>query len=300
MAKHKRKPSSAQRDKLNIAVASYLKKVGIISKQAKLHGGHYISPTVLKKAKEYQAAARLNYTTVKVDKATARAAKERGYQVVQGNRIIGPKTPTFRNRLKAGKLTGVKPVRGGYMEEIQLPHTIYDIRSLIEQLKEGGIDTLKMADEQFAFKYHGGTSYRAFLNSQDLLNALMRYQDVARAMESKKPEDLQEQFEAITLFRLHRDDITRAIPGPKERAKAAIERRAERIRNGEYVTRRRKKTRAEYLETLDPRRAAKIREKAAEYDRARREKIKNNPAIYERMKERAKARAKASRERNKK
>lgn len=239
-------------------MAVKLKKEGILSKQAKMHGGKYISKEVLAKVKKYQAAARLNYTTVKVDKKTAKAAKERGYQVVQGNRIIGPKTPKFRNRLKSGVITGVKPVKGGYMEEVTLPHTIYDMQSLIAS---DGIDTLKLDNEYFAFKYKGAESYRAFQNTQLMIDYILGYKSVAAALNTQKPEDLQEEFSNFTVFRLHPDDVGRVIPNMKQRRKNASERRAKAIREGKYVVRKNKsnKSWSEKLESVPQWKAEKMK-----------------------------------------
>ena len=60
---------------------------------------------LLRKVKEYENIARLGYKAIPVSKSTAQAAKERGSTVVQGNRIIGPATNTFRSRLKKGLIT---------------------------------------------------------------------------------------------------------------------------------------------------------------------------------------------------
>ena len=257
MAQSKRKIYKTQRDKKAIAIAKKLKAEGVISKQAKLHGGRYISKEVLQKVKEYQAIARLNYTTIAVDKKTAKAAKERGYTVVQGNRIVGPKTPSFRNRLKSGQLTGVKPVKGGYMEEVTLPHTIYDMQTLIEA---GDIDTLKLDNEYFAFKYKGAESYRVFQNTQLMLDYILGYKSVAAAIKTQKPEDLQEEFSNFTIMRLHADDIRNVIPTAQERRRRAAAARAEKIRNGEYITRKSKKTWKERLDNMPEYRAEKLRE----------------------------------------
>lgn len=239
MSKTKRKPSAAQRDKFNIAIAKELKKSGILSKQTKLHGGQFISRDVLKKVKAYTDLARLNYGTVKVNKEVAKAAKERGYTVVQGNRIVGPKTTQFRNRLKTGVVTGVKPVKGGYMEEVILPHTVYDIPSLMGQLEEG-IDTLKLPNEQFAFKYRGNESYRSFMNSKQLYEYLQHYKGFNSQTVSQKPEDMQEDFDAITIFRLHPNAVNENLPTIRERKERAAQRRAEKIKQGLWVTRKKK------------------------------------------------------------
>lgn len=221
MGKYSRKPSAAQRDKIAIAVAKKLKERGILSKQVKLHGGKYISKEVLRKVRDMQHLAALNYAAIPVSKKLANEAKQKGYMVVQGNRIIGPKTKTFKKRLEENILGGIKPVKGGYMEEVTLPHSIYDLRSLVANGSD--LNDLKLSNEYFAFKFHGNESYRAFPNSKQLLDYLMHYRGISRSL-SDKPEDQQEQFEALTIFRLHPNDVPYVIPGPtkrRERAKQA-------------------------------------------------------------------------------
>jgi hypothetical protein len=293
MAKNKRKVYATQRDKLAIDTAIYLKKIGVISKNAKMHGGKYISREVLAKVQKHQSIARLNYTTVKVDKATARAAKERGYEVFQGTRIVGPKSATFRNRLKSGQVTGLKPVKGGYMEEVILPHSVYDIQSLINM---GSIDTLKLEDEFFAFKYKGWESYSMFSSTDKLIETLMGYKSIAATLMSDKPEDLQGELANIVIYRLHRED-EHLIPSFKERQKKRAAIRAQEIRDGLRVPRKNKKTRAQRLAELSDRERNWRLEMYAEKDRAKRANMtKAERAVY---RAKAAARAKASRERNK-
>lgn len=296
MAKSKRKTSAAQRDKTNILIAKILKEKGVISKQANLHSGRFISKDVLKKVKQYQDIARLDYVPVKVSKETAKAARERGYMVVQGNKVIGPKSTQFRNRLKRDELTGIKPVKGGYMEEVTLPHTIFDMRSLIEQLQEG-IDTLKLPGEQFAFKYRGNESYRAFMNSQQLLEYLMHYKGIEASLESNKTEDLQEEFDSITLFRLHPNDISRSLPGMKERQKRSREKRQLRIQSGELVVKR--KTRAERFAKMPPKQVERILRQDREKQARKMEKLRNDPLALQKFREKEKERLKKYRERTK-
>jgi hypothetical protein len=298
VAKNRRKISAAQRDKSNIETAKILKKAGIISKQAKLHSGSYISPGVLRKVREHQAAANLGYKAVKVSKATAQAAKERGYQVIAGNKIIGPSSQQFRNRLKKGELTGVRPVKGGFMEEVTLPYNVYDMRSLMEQLGEG-IDTLKMPDEQFAFKYHGNESYRAFMNSKQLLDYLQHYKSFV-GVESVKPEDLQEEFEAFTIFRLHPNAVDLNIRGPRRRREDRKRERKEAIERGEYVgVPRKRKSRADKAAAMHPNAAKRYLAKMAKKDQARREKIAADPKAAAEYKRKARARAQKSRDNKK-
>ena len=286
MANHKRKIYSTQRNKLAIQVAKYLKEKGIISKQAKLHGGKYISREVLAKVHKYQDAAALGYTTVKVSKATAKAAKDRGFQVVRGNRIIGPATPTFRNRLKAGQMTGIRPVKGGYLEEVELPHTIYDFATLIEH---GDIDSLKLPNEYFAFTYNGGESKATFGSTKQLIDYIMGYKSVQRDLEqSQRPEDRQEAFEKFVIMRLHPNDVRLLIPNAETRYRRAMAKRAQMIRDGQ-ITKRRGRSWADKLENMSPRQAARVREKkrlAAEKYREKMSKV-DLKAYKEKGRERA-------------
>lgn len=292
MAKSKRKISAAQQDKTNIAIAKKLKKAGIISKQAKLNQGRFISAGVLRKVRVFQDSADLNYRAAKVPKALAQAAKERGFQVVQGNRIIGPNTPQFRARLNKGELTGVRPVKGGMMEEVILPYNVYDMRTLIDQLQDG-IDSLKMPDEQFAFKYFGNESYRAFLNTKQMLDYLQHYKAINGVIQNEiRPEEVQEQFEAFTIFRLHPNDIRRFIRGP-ERRKKDKKANASGRSTGQVV---RRTTRQRRLEELSNRNLAAMRKKEAKKTKAYRQALQSDPIKLAEYRAKAAARAKASRD----
>lgn len=282
MAKSKRKPSAAQRDKSNIAVAKYLKDVGIISKQAKLHGGHYISKEVLRKARDYADAAALKYGTVKVSKQVAQRAKERGFQVVQGNRVIGPRTPTFRNRaiaankaVKQGEepnFFGVKPIKGGYWEEVELPHDIYDLHSLIAK---GSIDSLKMPEEQFAFKFYGNESYRTFNTTQQLINELAKYKSINDAMQFVKPEEAAEAFKHLAIVRIRPGGTRAFAPSPKERERRRKERQKEANKKRSY--RRSAKT----IENLSKKEADRLRKKWAKKATKRRKAMSpEERAVY--------------------
>lgn len=272
MSNTKRKIGQAQRDKINISIAKKLKEAGIISKQAKLHSGRYISRGVLKKVREYEAAANLGYKAVIVPKDIAKAAKERGYQVVQGNRIIGPNSQTFKKRLKEGVITGVRPIKGGMMEEVSLPHTVMDMQSLVAQLQQG-IDTLKLPEEHFAFKYHGNESYRTFMNTQQLVEYMMHYRGIFDHTGSLKAEDLQEEFAEFKIFRLHPSTVRQNIPGLKQRRERAERQRREKIARGEFVPPKfKRKSWAERMEELTPAQREYYRKQRAERDRLRRQR----------------------------
>lgn len=297
MAKSKARISAAQRDKNVIEAAKLLKAKGLISKQAKLHSGRFVSRGVLKKVKDLQHVAALDYVGVKAPKSVIKAAKERGY-MVSNNRIIGPKSTSFRNRITKGELTGIKPVKGGYMEEVILPHTVMDMYALVEQL-ETGIDSFKLPGEQFAFKFHGAESYRAFRDSADLLEYLKHYKSIFLPNGSLKTEDLQDEFDAFTIFRLHPADIGYNIRGRDERER---QKRAARAR-GEGRSNDRRSARltlAQKIDRMEPARAERYRKKLAEKKAVRLAERMKDPAKAQAYKDAAKERAKRSYENRKK
>ncbi len=289
MAKSKRKIYQTQRDKVAIDLAKRLKERGIISKQAKLHGGKFISRDVLAKVRAFQSSAQLGYKAHKVSRATAQAAKERGFQVVQGNRIVGPTDRKFTNRLKTGMLTGVRPVKGGMLEEVILPHTVFDMHSLVAQL-ESGIDTLKMDDEQFAFTFHGNKSLQAFRDSDHLLDYLRHYKSIFEPNGSLKAEDLQEEFKNLIILRLHREEARNLLPTKAQRLR--INPRTGRTTSGP--------TMAEKLARMHPDRAARRRAKMAIQAQEKRARIAADPKRAQAYKDKAKARAKESYDNRKK
>jgi hypothetical protein len=282
----KRKPSirPSQRDKSVIEAAKLLKKAGILSKQTKLHSGKYVSRGVLAKVRQFQHVAALDYIGVKVDKKTLQAAKERGYQVANG-RVIGPKNTEFKKRISSGVVTGIKPVKGGFMEEVILPHTVMDMYALVEQL-ETGIDTYKMPHEQFAFKFYGVESRRAFRDSAHLLEWLKHYKSIFSPNGSLKAEDLQEEFDALTIFRLHPNDVSYNIRSGALREKQ----RKEKIARGEGRTYQRRSL-SEKLADMDENRAKRIRARMAKRSQEQREKRAADPAKYEEYKAKARERA---------
>lgn len=294
MAKYKRKISATQRDKYNIAVAKILKERGIISKKAKLHSGHYISRGVLAKVKQYESAGRLGYSAVPVSKALAKRSKEFGFEVVQGNKIIGPNTREFKKRLKEAEtnntIPGVKPIKGGYKEELILPHTIYDLRTLVETLGEDGLDSLKLYDEQFGFKYKGNESYSYFPNSRILLDKLLQYKPISGALGGTNFED---EFANLVIFRAHREDA------------AQMQRDMDKIRQANRNLKRRefrkriKGTLAERVRVAADNREAILAERAKAKEARKLANIRNNPARYEAYKAKRRETAKASYNRRK-
>lgn len=256
MAKHRRKPSASQRSKFTIDVAKYLKQAGIISKKANLHSGRYVSRGVLAKVRKHITSARLGYRAVKVPVKVAQAAKERGFQTIGGNKIIGPNEPRFRNRLKKGLLTGVVPVKGGMIEEVDLPHSIMDMQTLVETLGNG-ISDLKMPNEQFAFRYYGHHSLGVFRDSQHLLSRLQEYYSIFSQSGELRSQDMTEEFQNLVILRVHREDADTYFPGgPDRRPKPKRKRVTRSGRSGN---------------DYNPDRAEYVRNKQARYAKKRRD-----------------------------
>ncbi len=206
MAKRTRKISSTQRDKYAIEVAKYLKQSGILSKQAKLHSGKYISKGVLKKTRDYEQAYRMGLKAYKVPKELARKAKEKGFLTIASNKIIGPKTKTFAKRIKENLVTGVRPIKGGIMEQVILASGPLSIGQTLARISQG-IDDLKAPNEQFGFQIGnniGGSAsgyYKGFKNTQDMLDFMQHYKfwDATG--------DNEGEVEALVVFKAHRDEI---------------------------------------------------------------------------------------------
>ena len=282
MAKNKRKISSTQRDKLAIETAKILKKKGVLSKQTKLHGGKFISRAVLKKVQEFQHAAKPDYRAVKVSKSLARAAKAEGYQVVRGSRVIVPADHDFIKRLKSGVVSGIKPVKGGFMSEITIPFTAENVQELTHKLQYESLDDLKLEHEQFAFSFHGNMSYRAFLDTDTMRKYLEHYKQ-------------DEQIRAVKVYRLHPSDVSHFIKGREYREKMKRQNRTRTVQDRRNPTGKRTYSqRMEFLEKVAPARAAKVREKMAKKSSEQRAKIAADPKKLEAYREKARERARES------
>lgn len=283
MAKRTRKPSGMQLNKDAIYVAKILKKKGILSKNTKLHGGRYISRAVLHKVNELQHYQTSSYTTLKISKANAKLAKAEGYQIVQGNKLIVPRDHDFIKRIKAGLISGVKPVRGGQMAEVTLPFNVNNVRELTKALEEDNLDHLKLEGEHFAFSItengYSGMSYRGFGSSEQMRKYFEHY-------------DPGIEIDKVKFFRLHPENTTDFIKGIQERkrermAAGIFTKQSRRPRNREtsYI---------EYLERISPIRAKHHRKLIAERTKARREALAADPIAAEKYREAARQRAKKS------
>ena len=291
MAKHKRKISASQRDKVAIAKAVVLKRKGLLSKQTKLHGGKYISRGVLKKVEQYQHVATPAYRTIEVPKKFADAAKEAGYEVVRGKFLVIPNDPEWIKRLKkaikefqeTGKtdfLAGIRPVKGGHIEEVILPFDPQNIQELVELIESENIDKLKLPDEMFAFQVGGdqqggasGMSWRGYFSSKDMAEKFRHY----------KPDIF---VVGLKFFRLHPEDQSKFILDEKGRNSWRKKQSGMRQdARGNIV--RKKSTRLDDLARINPRKAEKIRAHNREQARKQYEKKKNDPIYMMKARERA-------------
>ena len=284
MAKHKRKISASQRNKEVIALAKTLKRKGLLSPKTKLHGGRFVSRGVLKKVQELQIAARPSYTNVKVSPKFAKIAREEGYKV-SNNRVIVPKDHDFIKRMKQaakeGKaVSGVKPVKGGYMSEIKFSHEPGNYDELLRMITDENLDSMKLSDERFAFQVGGdqqggpvGMSWRSFSDGNEIANYLRHY----------KPDIF---VKGIKFFRLHPEDEPQFIVSQKRRDDWRKKQTGMiRDKRGNLV--RKKSTRLDDLARINPRKAEKIRAHNRKQARKQYEKKKNDPIYMMNARERA-------------
>lgn len=278
MSKRKRNISQAQRDKLAIETAKILKRKGILSKQTKLHGGKYISRSVLKKTIEYQSYAAPGYTALPVKKDVAKAAKAEGY-VVSNGRIIAPRDHDFIKRIKAGALSGVKPVPGGTMAEITIPFTARNMRELVDMIESGNLDALKLPSEMYAFSIGDNMSFRAFGSVREMRNKFLEY----------NPEI---NISAIKLFRMHPDDQADFIPSLRQRKLMYKQRQ----RSPESIARsnQRRSERLERMARLFPARYELMMKAKREKSAKKYARVKADPAKYEATLKRGRERARKS------
>jgi hypothetical protein len=277
MAKNKRKLSSGQVDKYNIQVAKFLKKAGILSKRTNLNQGRYISKAALKKVKEYEYVFLNNYKAAKVSKSYLEKAKQAGYAVVN-NRVIVPTRRNVEQRIEAGLVVGVIPVKGGTMESVVTPYST--LPELLRAMESGELDKLKTSDELFIWSIYGNASYTYAMDSAGLADFLMRYQSVNDALADPQAGD--EYLRNLTIFRIQRNDVNRALnygenKGKNRSKKNTYQKRKQRLQQMGDIAREReamKKAIAqqEYRERLKETNPAKYQEQLA---RARARMAKN-------------------------
>lgn len=240
MAKSKRKVLNTQRDKTAIETAKYLKSIGALSKQAKLHGGKYVSRSVLKKTREFGYLRDANFTTIKAPKRIVQKAKEEGLLVIN-NRIVAPKgDQRFASRVRRGIPMGIAPVPGGHIERVVLPYS--DLWELMAAAEKGELDQYKLPGENFAFSLYGNQSYQPFRDSRHFYEYLKRYDGIFNQQTGEiLAKYATDNFRGLEVFRMVPGSWS--PPGMTERRQAKRDRARQRAETQDrrYAERRAKK-----------------------------------------------------------
>lgn len=289
----KRKLSAKQTDKGYKEAAKYLKKRGFISKQTDLHQGRHISRAIVRKVEQFQREIAADYKTVKVTKKIASRAKEAGFVVVGGNKVVIPSDRKFENRLKKGNLSGVTPVRGGFLESVVLPYDVMDMRGLVEDLRKNpkALDNLKLSGEKFAFKLYGNLSYETFYSAQKLIEYLEKYRSIFDAAGDLRSEHLDEIYQNLSFYKLQAVDERGLIPSRDQRDAAR------KARGRALIDGRRGRTNAERNALRSPELVARFKRKSARIAKANREAMSDEER--QAYREKARVRAQLSRDRRK-
>jgi len=292
MAKRKRPVSTSQRDKSAIAAAKYLKAQGLISKQAKLHGGKYISRAVLKKTRELEWIVKNNYKAVKAPREMIERARTGG-QVVVRNRLIVPKGMNAERRIRMGALPGVIPVPGGQMFTVDLPYST--MSEFLVALYDGRVDALKQRQENFAFTYFGHMSQRAFRDGKDLYQWLIKYDSITNPITGDIMSEMDQQYSHFRLYRM--------LPGvwnPPTYEQAQLAKKRRRFMTATQNDRRASRSRTKRIDEITVSAAEQRRAYDRERKKAERERLKlTDPLKYEAIKAAGAARSIASRNRRK-
>lgn len=293
MPKSKRSVPARQRNKDYIAAAKNLKAKGLLGPKTNLHSGKYISKYAAQQVERFREVANANYTTVKVSKKQAEEAKSRGF-ITKSNFLVIPKEKAKEVKRAVKEKTfasaiGVRPLPGGTIDVVQLPHDIMDMRKLVEALGEGGLNDLKQPDELFTFRYRGsgqhGLAYRVFRNTQQLLQYLFHYNSIFNADGSINTEFEDENFDGFELLRIREQDVGLIRP-KSERKRSRIPRAKDR------------KEAMRMLRTdWHPDRLKRFRKRNADRERARRENMTDEAKAEYRAKGLARALASKARKR---
>lgn len=269
MPKSNRKVPARQRSPEYIAGAKRLKSIGLLGPKTNLHSGKRISKYAAQQVEKYAEIIAGNYSSVKLPKAQIAEAKAKGF-VTKANRVIVPKEKVRTVKKSGVASMGVRPIPGGVMEVVTLPHDIMDMRRLANVLGEGGLNDMKQPDELFAFRFKGegihGVSYQPFLNTQSLLNYLYRYQSIFDQDGSLNEDYEDENFDGFELLKLRRQDVGKFIKPKREREEQA---RKSRKRNIKTVQDRRKAVQ-QLRENWDADRLRRFNERKANRERERR------------------------------
>jgi hypothetical protein len=219
MAKGKRKSNRRPVDPRRVAQAKQAKRLGLISKRAKVAGGK-LSRAVEKKTEalrglglvsDFMATPRgivkvapPSNVAIKAKKSLVQAAQALDFNTL-GNRIVAPSDQKSRvtRALKKGKLGGVKRLGPGQLEIVPLASLgITDFEGLRQRLLKGNFSgTVKNPDEFFNFYFYGTPSRNitGFRDDKELYEYLQRYRQIG---DPDGEVDLSEEQDAFFNFEL--------------------------------------------------------------------------------------------------
>lgn len=267
-SKTTRKPSASQADKYNIQIAKWLKQKGLVSKQANLHQGRFISKDVLKKVQNLKWVFESGYTTIKVTPKQAKEAAIQGFTATR-NRIVAPNNRKAQAALRKAEYGGVVPVRSGYIEAVKIPGDIYTVRQLAQNAKK--LDALKRDEEVFAFKLKGYLSWKFFRSTQAMVEYLSNYTSVQ--------ENEAMAFSALNVVRLNSGDfkalrLQSSDENEEKRRLRDLDRRAkDRDRSGGKSYYRK-------MASGDENRFKRFKKRLAKQSQTQYEKMKSDPIRY--------------------
>lgn len=189
MAKKTRKTkrsSNLVRDKELVALAKTAKRHGLISKQAKLHGGKAISRKTAKHVRELEWRIRAGHVAQPVSKKTLEAYKRAGVATA-GGKVIRPPGRKAAEAIRHGEIIEVRPNLGNGEQYISRTKAVGG-REIHELLKNP--PPLKPG-EYYSYKY--GNARKYYTNAESMQKDLEKYVDVW----SEKDEDFAIEIETV-------------------------------------------------------------------------------------------------------
>lgn len=270
---------------------SILKRKGLLDKSIDARS---ITPSKYLKSqvKRFRNVLRGEAAPVKVSKATAKQLKARGFDIKNGRAVV-PHLPGEKVRMARGSFKVVTPTRdGGKIEKLDLALDPDDIVQWIDDLRN---NRMRVGDdEELMFQMRGYNSLRGFgkigrggKSPQEQMADYLEGYKIVQSTADGRTDD-QETIDSIVIFKVKRGNRPSPNPGVEYR---------------DEETRRRYRDRARRSREL---RLGRMSDKSYdEYTRERAENEKKRRASMtdeerKAYKEKAKARAKASRDKRKK
>lgn len=155
-----------------------LKKKGIVS--AKVDARSQKATKYMKaKVRQYEDVLAGNAIAVKAKKDVREKYTSAGVFGERGSFLIVPKEhERSRARIKKGRdlIEIITPLKWGEEREIVLPFKATDMMDLARRIEaDPSFDDFKKGDEQFAFRLYGHNSRKAFVNSEEFVEHVLKH-----------------------------------------------------------------------------------------------------------------------------